>query len=1068
MELFITSIEKELDIKAVFKEKKRQVFRQFSDFHIVLSGLALIAKKLEPKLGVPKFDSRSKETKPAGIAPLYSNIYEGNDDYDIYESKKEVRMIYDDMYSIAEQTGANPLARAIDDMVMLNENFVSKVLKHIKTNFDVKASNFLLKEKFFPVFQIDRLIQLHLKLQYKFEKIQYSYIEIGSTFDELKDEFLVYCEILPKIGLALEFLADQMTENEEVLESVHRLQREAAKCQMVKDDPKLVCCIKQLVMMIPQHFMRYHMLIDEVARKAQNAAKPEIETEARKAHRIMLNLTQHIDRVSKDFNYIEAMSQLKQEIRNVPHENLHKFGLLQRELVDVKMSVSNEDARSFQPFYLLIFSEHIVALEVRTRLDCTGKVDFFGVAIREKSEEKVYSRSFRMKDIDNIMVKEASSKTFHLWAKSYTQLNVDMQKSFILRFDSQGKANEIAATLKQHVGECKTKLEISKEHEGHTCSKIRGRGDLTGCKQRCSSPECNQLLLGILYSGVECRTCRKVFHTNCAAGRPECGQKVESAPQSCLDEELMEKPNDLQLEDFDIGEVSRVEAVAKMKGHPAGTFLLRFSNKHKHHMLEVKTSDQDPTKRVLLFHIKSVEVHGEVLYYIEKGTCGSSILELVRLHRASHQLFIPYHLSRNSRANSGITDGDHKDYFFGDINSTVATEMLITQEPGTFLLRKNGETYKLSWRAPCEKMMHATVKEEDGCYYLTSKNTFFSIHELITHYQRVDPGHQLAIGSPLTRTSANKSGFQDQEDVFAMEPEDNEEEALERMGYYRGVMSKTEAEQELRREEDGAFLLRRTEWNDLIISHISRQAVVHMPVSGSDTGGYWVEDLHVERQPTISRLVDALVAKGLLCPVSKRRSLKADYSRFSGSAAASLVTTDRIQIRSPSRNQNQQMSRSLTPSTLQEHYGPNMSRSLTTSRLQEHFGSTMSASRSSYDSNRLEVRKPQRSASTHSFEALDKKSESQEVEAHGKKSKNCKWKAEDVLFNMPNGSWTFRCTCNVNEESISVVKGGKVVHMKVYHSERGVALRAADRPVPMADLIRRLKSQGVIGQQVDE
>ena len=110
MALFITSVAQELDIKAVFKERKEQVFRHFSDFHIVVSGLALIARKVESKLGVPRFDSRSKETKSTNVPqPLYSNIYEGNDDYDIYESKKEARKIYDDMYSIAEQTGANPL-----------------------------------------------------------------------------------------------------------------------------------------------------------------------------------------------------------------------------------------------------------------------------------------------------------------------------------------------------------------------------------------------------------------------------------------------------------------------------------------------------------------------------------------------------------------------------------------------------------------------------------------------------------------------------------------------------------------------------------------------------------------------------------------------------------------------------------------------------------------------------------------------------------------------------------------------------------------------------------------------
>ena len=41
------------------------------------------------------------------------------------------------------------------------------------------------------------------------------------------------------------------------------------------------------------------------------------------------------------------------------------------------------------------------------------------------------------------------------------------------------------------------------------------------------------------------------------------------------------------------------------------------------------------------YEIKTVEVHGDTLYYIEKGTSAKSVVDLVSKHRRTHLLLTP-------------------------------------------------------------------------------------------------------------------------------------------------------------------------------------------------------------------------------------------------------------------------------------------------------------------------------------------------------------------------------------------------------------------------------------------
>ena len=178
----------DLRIKNIFGRKKEQVFSKFADFHIVLSALSQISKKLERKIGVAKFDAISREGKrvpPTEDKEAFKAIYDEQ-----AENANEAEF-YGAVYNVTEERkDGSALDRAIGEMINFNETFITKVLEHIKTNFEAKEVPQLLKREFFPVFQTDKLLELHLKLRHHFQKVQYSYVEIGQVFDDMKDEFL--------------------------------------------------------------------------------------------------------------------------------------------------------------------------------------------------------------------------------------------------------------------------------------------------------------------------------------------------------------------------------------------------------------------------------------------------------------------------------------------------------------------------------------------------------------------------------------------------------------------------------------------------------------------------------------------------------------------------------------------------------------------------------------------------------------------------------------------------------------------------------------------------------------
>ena len=1021
----------------VFKGKNEQVFHKFENFHIALAGLAKISEKLEKKIKVPKFEAKNKTTVTS---------YEDVDSNDIYENGggDEESEIYDQIYSqqvdSAGEIAPQGLDMAVKELVDFNNSFLTKVLENIKDNFESKPSTVLLKREFFSVFMIDDLLRLHRRLKEKLEVLIHSYVEIGNIFEELKDDFLIYCKITARMRTALEFLCDQMAESVEAKTVIDSLQKDAKQVnrQLAEPGPSE---IKDLIAMIPQHVMRYHMVIENIQKQASRAKgkRTDVEKEARRATNIMKNMTQHMDRVSKDYRYIIAMDEFKREIQSFPFLDLHRFGLLKTELKEMMMATG--DAPSvFKPFNLLVFNEYIVALETVTREEPTGKIDWWGVPITMKVEEKKFSKCFKIRDFDHIHTRPDGDGQVHLFVNTYKEAKVDPERSFILKFHDQDEASSLEKDMKDYLKEAQTKIYFGTDHQDHECEKFRANGKMEeNIKVRCGA--CDKLLEGLLFTAVRCKTCDKFYHKECFSieksdadqTRPD-DDKFE-APEDIL----IEKLNDLQLEDVDLGEIGKHMIISKLRRRRPGTFLLRYSKDRGTYVLSVKNFEDDKSKNITQHVIKTVEINGKTNYYIEKGTVAPTLLELIQKHRRSHFLYIPVTLESPPHSNDEEEDiGDeekeedrvseeeeilhsnlaeaHLKYFFGDITSAEAGETLREEDiPGSFLLRKNGDDYKLSWLTFNGALMHAVIRRDNSKFSLASnQQQFSSIEAMVRNYQAFEQSNKMALGSPLKNPEMEMSITRDKTPSFI-----KKERAVSRkqgptsLPHFKGTMTENEAEKTLQKEANASFLLRVNDQEDYFISYKASHRTFHLPIEDKrDTFSVILSDHGKISETSIRRLVDHL------------KELE----------AFSTPPPSPLDIDFPGFKP-----RSLVPPALPK--GPKGAKPRHLIRSQDGAAALSPNEEEEYENEIVPEKFP-----------VIGRMENQS--------------AARFLQDKPNGSWILRLN-NLGEERITVKKDDRPVHIKLYKSPTGgVSLRSSEKPVPLNTLIEKLIGQGTLKKQI--
>ena len=653
--------------------------------------------------------------------------------------------------------------------------------------------------------------------------------------------------------------------------------------------------------------------------------------------------------------------------------------------------------------------------------------------------------------------------TFHVWVNTFTDASVDLEKTFVLSFKSKEAAAETEALLKKTVANCQREVKLRKDHAGHNYQKLRGKGSFSeSCRARCADPNCHQLLLGLLFTGVECLTCKEIYHTECIS------EEADNIPASQeyfedLNNPNIVKPDDLTTEDMSLGEASRQEAARALKGRRPGTFLLRQSKTNYSHMLAVKTFEKEDYKKIRHVEINKIEIHGREFFYLEKGVCAGSILDLIHMHRTTYKLYTPIHvdviseesvkMEETSLRESDSIQSDkllpckqgpaeaekaHVSFFHGDITSVEASSKLKDEQPGSFLLRGSDDTLKLSWKRQNGKVIHAGVKREGDRYSLVSKKTFPTIQEMVSFYQNIERDHKLALGEPLLQEAGGLLESQVQNTQGPLqEPERNFsiEEQLAQLPYYRGVMSEGEIATTLQSQPDGVFLLATDPGlGDVFIYYRKNQRTLHLKIEQDNNLDFGVETWEMGRLKdcSISGLVLALQKEGVL-----------------------------LEPFLPRVYQHAQSAHGLWKSRVKEM-------NLLT-RWQ-----TSPGSGTEYDTDDSEVSRVtqdslrQRSTlkkveSEEDYEnTFDHHVEAPPFPVLGQMTKR---DAEKVLFDQPDNTWVLRYN-NLNQETISVRKPEKVIHMKLYHSEGGVSLHSDSPTKPLDCLIRELQQGGKLGEQL--
>eukprot|EP00092_Neocalanus_flemingeri_P028121 GFUD01030541.1.p1 GENE.GFUD01030541.1~~GFUD01030541.1.p1 ORF type:complete len:1184 (-),score=262.71 GFUD01030541.1:2327-5611(-) len=1072
--LFINYAEKELKIKDIFGKLKEGVFRKFIDFHIVIDGLSKISRQVETKLGVKGFEKTKKKTE--AVYEYDSDINNIYDDGERAEEDEHYEKLYDNAFGAA--TEATSLDHAIAELIAINDSFLIRCLKNIQENFIDKNSTELLQKHFFPYFKIDKLIELHENLKREFEIMEHSYVTIGQIFENMRNEFLVYCMVSSRMKTAIEFLADQMSGNPETQGKIKKLQKEAAKTYKHQDD-RTMFDLKDLLQMIPQHIMRYPMMLGEIQKHATKSKKREVESEARKGNDMMKNLVKHIDQYASDHNYIETMKELKEEIKDVPVQNLHDYGVLSFEIANIDMK--KVSGKSFSQFQLLLFENYLVALELTEEQTFQNQVHWLtGEAVVTKQNVKRFYQHFKIKDFSEVR------KTTHEKEMSYIHLNhyngpsKDANLSLVLRFPfgKMSDCEDVHSKLEVLRTNASTYIEKGSDHIDHDSEVFKEEiDDNSETMQHPSCKECGKFLKGKICTGIKCNTCNALFHKECFAMNKD-GDEDKEEEQFDDPEDLIVIPTE-SIEDFYLGELDQTKAIKKLQPKRRGTFLLRTSTKKegKYVITKKPHSNDSSSKDYEHVVVNTVTMDNTQWYYLEKGFAVKDIHDLIKQHRKSHKLYFPINcpesvlneriaISESVRITEKqvvpqktpliTVDRSPDDVFMhGEISKEEAEELLADKTGGTFLVRFSNGAYKISSVLPNgSKVKHMMIHKNktQEMFSLTNQKEFGSLRDLVDNYRNVDPNSKFFLGEPLVNPDLEKINENRTDDAIQRDRDLSRRKEPYSLQFFHGSLPSRDASKMLYIEPVGTFLLRTNEEDEYRLTYKKRQKVEHMKITFRDSVYFTGRD---EDRPfsSLRRLVDYLKEDKQLFSIP----LKSDIHEKGNS---SVVYPDpQSSIDSEEENFEARISNSL--------------RQICNSVGDTDHNVVNQDSPIAGPSDKYRCQNsPQNTSSEEDEPAFENEYENTEFdEEHEDEYPSIGMmsniEASDFMENRPDGSWILREN-ESGEKRITKRSPKKVMNIKLHEDGGYFSVKPGDLKKPLDELLQGLVEKGTLGVQIVE
>ena len=400
-------------------------------------------------------------------------------------------------------------------IIPLNDRFLNNCLLNLQQNFVEETQNALLKTNFFPELQLEKLIEIHTKLQEELKVVEYDYKQIFYIFQKLEEEFLTYCDVIPKTRQLMDFIKTKMISNKEIKEEVERLTKKSFLSNRNKDaQDKIV----DLLYRISEAMMRFPMVLGVIAKEARKLDLITIEKEAQKAHEMMHKIMFHVDKCSEDNKNIETVRKYEVSMNCVGE--LREQGLLLSEVHDVSIRMKNSD-KTLQ-CSILVFEELLVVFKVTERTNYQYKnggkdivVDFLGdPKIRSITMEYQLHSKFKIAKFGEInpIVNETKLEliTFE------RGILEDPSRSFEVIFSTADARQEFAETLKERKSIIEKFVHVNpgskhRNHDFHTFQ----NDYLNSPKMHLKCFQCNNFLGGIVLTAIYCKTCDQYFHLPC-------------------------------------------------------------------------------------------------------------------------------------------------------------------------------------------------------------------------------------------------------------------------------------------------------------------------------------------------------------------------------------------------------------------------------------------------------------------------------------------------------------------------------------------------------------------------
>ena len=342
----------------------------------------------------------------------------------------------------------------------------------------------------------------------------------------------------------------------------------------------------------------------------------------------------------------DSMASVKKDLMNVRVQNLHQFGDLQENVEEVYIKLFSEEERQFKrKCQLLCFTRAIIAIE-------------FEEHYTSKKIVKKYFKHFRMQGFKQ-KIKAPEKNERGKWIvvlKSWGDgPDVDKDNSFYVKFSkpNEKKANQFRDKIEEIRIKAHRKIEPSEEHRGHRFHRYvyEISKNFTNGNGHKKCGHCGDFLLGRLLKGIECDTCRSIYHEECFKSSNSDAAEEDADTADIPDVEMVIVTHERQ---FLSQEMSRQEAKEELREKEPGSFLVRYSQKESLYVLSRKTQTKVDHET-----IKQREINGVTYYWLTTGQGKTTILDVIKKHQIDRELYFP--ISNRRPSLSMVNDPDIED-----------------------------------------------------------------------------------------------------------------------------------------------------------------------------------------------------------------------------------------------------------------------------------------------------------------------------------------------------------------------------------------------------------------------